>query len=82
MLVLAATVTLKDVSARAPRRAAWLVLAFLLLQLVMAVAMVEKGFPLLLATAHNAGAALLLLATVALYQALNPQPAGHQGSGG
>jgi cytochrome c oxidase assembly protein subunit 15 len=82
MLVLAASVTLKGMAARAPRRAAGFVLAFLLLQLVMAVAMVEKGFPLLLTTAHNAGAALLLLATVALYQALNPLPAGRQGPGG
>jgi heme a synthase len=81
MLVLAAYATLKGVSARAPRRAAWLVLAFLVLQLIVAVSMVESGFPLLLATAHNAGAALLLLATVGLYQALNPQPAGQQGSG-
>jgi cytochrome c oxidase assembly protein subunit 15 len=70
MLVLAAYVTLKHVAVREVRRAAWLVVAFLALQLVIAVSMVERGFPLLLATAHNAGAALLLLATVALYQAL------------
>ena len=34
--------------------------------------MVLKGFPLWLATAHNAGAALLLLAVVALNRALRP----------
>jgi heme A synthase len=32
--------------------------------------MVLEGFPLGLATAHNAGAALLLLATLALLRAL------------
>jgi cytochrome c oxidase assembly protein subunit 15 len=81
MLVLAAYVTLKDSAARAPRRAAWVVLGFLALQLVIAVCMVERGFPLLLATAHNAGAALLLLATVALFRALTPRPGEPQGSG-
>jgi len=34
--------------------------------------MVLRGFPLELATAHNAGAALLLLATLALNHALHP----------
>jgi hypothetical protein len=51
----------------AAQRAAWAVLGFLALQLVIAVSMVESGFPLWLGTAHNAGAALLLLATIALY---------------
>jgi heme A synthase len=32
--------------------------------------MVMRGFPLWLATAHNAGAALLLLATLGLNRAL------------
>jgi len=32
------------------------------------------GFPLALATAHNAGAALLLLATLALNRTLQPVP--------
>jgi cytochrome c oxidase assembly protein subunit 15 len=81
MLVLAAYVTLKSAVTRAARRAAGLVLVFLVLQLLIAVSMVKSGFPLTLATAHNAGAALLLLATVALYQALGPQHAGHEGPG-
>jgi hypothetical protein len=34
--------------------------------------MVLHGFPLWLATAHNAGAALLLLAALALHSALRP----------
>jgi cytochrome c oxidase assembly protein subunit 15 len=70
MLVLAACLTLRCVRERAARRAAWAVLAFLVLQLVIAVSMVESRFPLWLATAHNAGAALLLLATVALFDAV------------
>jgi heme A synthase len=37
--------------------------------------MVMRGFPLELATAHNAGAALLLLATLGLNHALYPPAA-------
>jgi cytochrome c oxidase assembly protein subunit 15 len=52
------------------RYAAAAVLAALLLQLLIGISMVTRGFPLWLATAHNAGAALLLLATLALNRAL------------
>jgi len=52
--------------------AAALVLLMLALQLTIGVSMVLRGFPLWLATAHNAGAALLLLSTLALNRALNP----------
>ena len=52
------------------RRAAFAVLTALLLQLCLGIFMVLKGFPLHLATAHNAGAALLLLSTLALYRSL------------
>jgi cytochrome c oxidase assembly protein subunit 15 len=49
------------------------VLLALALQLAIAVLMITRGFPLWLATAHNAGAALLLLAAVALvYSTLQP----------
>jgi heme a synthase len=41
------------------------VLAALALQLTIGISMVREAFPLPLATAHNAGAALLLLATLA-----------------
>jgi heme a synthase len=51
---------------RAVRRAALAVLAALALQLAIGILMVLRGFPLALATAHNAGAALLLLATLLL----------------
>jgi cytochrome c oxidase assembly protein subunit 15 len=74
MLVLAAGLTLRRVRHRRAQRAAWAVLAFLALQLVIAVSMVEARFALWLATAHNAGAALLLLATIALYEALSARP--------
>jgi len=48
------------------RISAYAVLAALALQLAIGVSMVLETFPLLLATAHTAGAALLLLATLAL----------------
>jgi heme a synthase len=78
MLVLAAGLTLRRLRERMARRAAFTVLAFLVLQLAIAVSMVEAHFPLGLATAHNAGAALLLLAAIALYDALS----GRSQSGG
>jgi cytochrome c oxidase assembly protein subunit 15 len=52
------------------RLAAYAVVAALILQLLIGTSMVLRGFPLALATAHNAGAALLLLATLALYRAV------------
>jgi cytochrome c oxidase assembly protein subunit 15 len=56
----------------AAHRAAHAVLLALALQLAIGIAMVLSGFPLWLATAHNAGAALLLLAAVALNRTLHP----------
>jgi cytochrome c oxidase assembly protein subunit 15 len=50
-------------------------LLLLALQLGIGVSMVLGGFPLWLATAHNAGAALLLLATLALNRSLQPRSA-------
>lgn len=50
----------------ATRLAAQAVLAALVLQVSIGITMVMRGFPLWLATAHNGGAALLLLATLAL----------------
>jgi cytochrome c oxidase assembly protein subunit 15 len=52
------------------RIASYAVLGALGLQLLIGIAMVLQAFPLSLATAHNAGAALLLLATVALARTL------------
>jgi hypothetical protein len=54
------------------RRAAGLVLVALGAQLIIGISMVLWGFPLWLATAHSAGAACLLVATVALNRALWP----------
>lgn len=52
------------------RWAAVAVLLALALQLTLGISMVLRGFPLWLATAHNAGAAILLLSTLALNRAL------------
>jgi cytochrome c oxidase assembly protein subunit 15 len=49
---------------------AYVVLAALLLQLTIGVSMVLRGFPLQLATAHTAGAALLLLSVLALLRSV------------
>jgi cytochrome c oxidase assembly protein subunit 15 len=54
------------------RYAAGLVIAALAMQLVLGMSMVVRGFPLWLATAHSAGAALLLMTTVGLNRALRP----------
>ena len=61
----------RGLSAARPR--AWALLAALALQLAIGITMVLRGFPLWLATAHTAGAALLLLATLALLRALTPR---------
>jgi len=52
------------------QRAAGLVAVALSMQLIIGISMVLRGFPLWLGTAHNAGAALLLMATVGLNRAL------------
>ena len=54
------------------RRAAAVVLLLLAVQLSIGISMVLRGFPLWLATAHNAGAAVLLLATLTLNRQLRP----------
>jgi cytochrome c oxidase assembly protein subunit 15 len=50
------------------------VIAALALQLAIAYFMVKRAFPLELAAAHNAGAALLVAATVLLNRKLRPTP--------
>jgi cytochrome c oxidase assembly protein subunit 15 len=58
------------------RGLAALLLAALLLQLALGISIVKLGLPLLLADAHNAGAALLLLSVVAVnYYAWRRPPA-------
>jgi cytochrome c oxidase assembly protein subunit 15 len=60
---------LRAASNSATRRASVFMLAALGLQLLIGISFVWRGFPLWLATLHNAGAALLLLATIALLYA-------------
>ncbi|MBS0387545.1 MAG: COX15/CtaA family protein [Proteobacteria bacterium] len=72
MLLLAAGRVLRSRSDPFARRAALAVLAALALQLALGITLVERAFPLWLATAHSAGAALLLLAVVALNRSLRP----------
>jgi cytochrome c oxidase assembly protein subunit 15 len=69
-LLFAAFTTLRGRLDGASRAAAWAVAAALLLQLLIGITMVLKAFPLSLATAHNAGAAALLLATLLLNRSL------------
>jgi cytochrome c oxidase assembly protein subunit 15 len=60
-------------TARVRRGGAWLIAA-LGLQLAIGVLMVLHAFPLPLATGHNAGAALLLLAVLALNRRVRDEP--------
>ncbi|HEY1283042.1 MAG TPA: COX15/CtaA family protein [Steroidobacteraceae bacterium] len=70
-LIFAAVAALRRRGGRGSARvAASAVLGALALQLFIGASMVLSGFPLALATAHNAGAALLALATIALYQSV------------
>jgi cytochrome c oxidase assembly protein subunit 15 len=71
VLTLAAALVLRVRGLAGAGLPACAVLAALLLQLALGVSMVMRGFPLALATAHTAGAALLLLATLALLRALS-----------
>jgi len=71
-LLAAAVTTWRARTDALAKRAATLVVAALALQLAIGIFMVLRGFPLWLATAHNAGAALLLLAVLALNRALRP----------
>jgi heme a synthase len=72
MLLFAGIAALRAHAGGAASLAASCVIAALGLQLTIGISMVLLGFPLALATAHNAGAALLLLATLALNRALHP----------
>src|SRR3984885_6670866 len=65
-LLLAAIWILRQRNLPRVRFAAVAVLAALVLQLTIGIAMVVNGFPVWLATAHHGGAALLLLGTLAL----------------
>jgi heme A synthase len=51
-----------------------LVICAVLLQIGIGITMVRLGMPLMAATAHNAGAAALVICTVALLRLLRPEP--------
>jgi cytochrome c oxidase assembly protein subunit 15 len=69
-IAVAATIVLRRRFSGAATVSAIGVLVALALQLAIGIAMVLEAFPLGLATAHNAGAAILLLATLALQRQL------------
>src|SRR5262245_12091491 len=69
-LLFSVVATLRKKVKPGARVAGYAVLGALGLQLFIGASMVLEGFPLALATAHNAGAALLLLSSLALYRAL------------
>jgi cytochrome c oxidase assembly protein subunit 15 len=74
VLVLSAGVLRSPHATPKQRGAAWLPLGALALQLTIGAAMILEGFPLPLATAHNAGAAVLWLSALFLRRALNGGP--------
>ena len=75
VLIAAALAALRQRALARPRAVACFVLAALAAQLAIGISMVVQGFPLWLATAHNAGAALTLLAVLALVHSLRaPEP--------
>jgi len=72
IVVLGAALSTLRLRGKVARFAAGLVIAALAMQLILGISMVLRGFPLWLATAHSAGAALLLMTTVGLNRALRP----------
>ena len=72
MTFLAALTALQLRGDRSAHVAGVLLLAALALQLTIGISMVLLGFPLWLAILHNAGAAVLLLATLTLNRSLRP----------
>ncbi len=69
MIVVGGRATRRDRYPAAVTTAGWLVIAAVSLQMVLGVSTVWLGLPLWVATAHNGGAALLLLATINLNHA-------------
>jgi cytochrome c oxidase assembly protein subunit 15 len=69
-LLVAALTVLRERDLEAARTAAVVVMLALVAQVTIGISMVLRGFPLWLATAHNAGAAFTLLAVIALVHSL------------
>jgi cytochrome c oxidase assembly protein subunit 15 len=73
VLALVVAGALRRGQSNAAKLAAMAVAVAVVLQFLIGMNLVWKGWPLWLGTAHNAGAALLVLATVALLRALSPR---------
>jgi cytochrome c oxidase assembly protein subunit 15 len=73
LLVLGITAAVRGASPRV-RWAGALLFAAVILQLSLGIATVHWGVPLSVATGHNAGAALLVVAMITLLRALRPAP--------
>jgi len=73
VLALVVAGVLRRGQSNAARLAAIAVAIALVLQFLVGMNLIWKGWPLWLGTAHNAGAVLLVLATVALLRALSPR---------
>ncbi|MBU3671497.1 MAG: heme A synthase [Sinobacteraceae bacterium] len=69
-VTLAAWLAIRNAPTALVRRAGWWALGALGLQLLIAVLMILKAFPLWLAAGHNAGAALLIMALMLLNRRL------------
>lgn len=74
VLILLGLLALRRAQTPTVRLAAGCLLAALVLQWLIGANLILRGYPLWLGTAHNAGAALLTLALVALLRSLWPQP--------
>ncbi len=73
-LITLGILTLRRAAGPRLRRAGAFLIFAVLLQIAIGVSMVHYGFPLPLATLHNAGAALLLLSMVTVLRRLWPSP--------
>jgi cytochrome c oxidase assembly protein subunit 15 len=73
ILVAVGIMTAVRARSRALRLVGALLIVAVLLQISIGITMVHLGMPLLVATAHNAGAALLVISTVTLLRLLQPE---------
>jgi cytochrome c oxidase assembly protein subunit 15 len=74
ILIVTGAATLARARSRALKVIGGLLVGAVLLQIGIGMSMVHFGMPLLLATLHNAGAALLVICTVTLLRLLWPNP--------
>jgi cytochrome c oxidase assembly protein subunit 15 len=74
ILILVGTMTAARGRRRGLRIIGTLLIGAVVLQIGIGITMVRLGMPLMAATAHNAGAALLVICTVTLLRLLQPEP--------